>query len=228
MPKKRVVKNFKTDVVLSDKQKELNQKIKKNIITIAIGPAGTSKTFATCYTALELLNTGEYNQIILTKPLEESGNKLGYLPGGIDDKIAPYLESYYSNFKKIIDVVEFESLIQAKQIEFKPTNYMRGATYDNTIMIADECQNYDFRELMLFATRLGKNSKIIMMGDVSQHDIKREYVGLEKFSLMIEGMKDVSEHRFTNEDIVRHPLLIELTNRYEKIKQAEEIKMKKN
>ena len=206
------------NVELSPKQLQLFKSIRNNILTVVHGPAGTSKTFSTCYTALSLLADKKIEQIIITKPTVESGHPLGLLPGDVKDKIDPYVKSYYSNFCKILDQKMIDGLFSSEEIIFEPLAYMRGTTFDNCVMLLDECQNSNLATLMLWATRLGKDSKAVMMGDTSQYDVKRKDSGYLDFIDMTSGMQDLVELRFNNEDIVRNKFLIELTNRYDKFR----------
>ena len=206
------------NVELSPKQLKLFKSIRNNILTVVHGPAGTSKTFSTCYTALSLLADKKIEQIIITKPTVESGHPLGLLPGDVKDKIDPYVKSYYSNFCKILDQKMIDGLFSSEEIIFEPLAYMRGTTFDNCVMLLDECQNSNLPTLMLWATRLGKDSKAVMMGDTSQYDVKRRDSGYLDFIDMTSGMQDLTEFKFSNEDIVRNKFLIDLTNRYDKFR----------
>jgi phosphate starvation-inducible PhoH-like protein len=163
----------KSNVYLSEKQSELYKGIRNSILTVVHGPAGTSKTYTTCYTALALLADKKIEKIIITKPIQESGENLGALPGNVNEKIDPYRQSYYTTFCKILGKSTVDFLFSSEEIVFDPLDYMRGSTYDNCIMLLDECQNASIKQLMLWVTRLGKDSKAVMMGDVSQYDIKR-------------------------------------------------------
>ena len=206
------------NVELSPKQLKLFKSIRNNILTVVHGPAGTSKTFSTCYTALSLLADKKIEQIIITTPTVESGHPLGLLPGDVKDKIDPYVKSYYSNFCKILDQKMIDGLFSSEEIIFEPLAYMRGTTFDNCVMLLDECQNSNLPTLMLWATRLGKDSKAVMMGDTSQYDVKRRDSGYLDFIDMTSGMQDLTEFKFSNEDIVRNKFLIDLTNRYDKFR----------
>jgi phosphate starvation-inducible protein PhoH and related proteins len=206
------------DVKLSESQKELYDKIQNNDIIVVQGPAGSAKTFTACYAALKALETGDAHKVYITKPIEESGEKLGALPGDINDKIAAYMESFMSNMSKIVDSKDLGSLFYSKTIEPKPLAYMRGSGYDNCIMMLDEAQNADFRQLMLYVTRMGKNAKVILLGDISQYDIKQNTVALTEFAKMVDGIQGVAFHEFTNADIVRNKILVEITKRYEELK----------
>jgi phosphate starvation-inducible PhoH-like protein len=203
-------------VNLRDNQREYVQQILKNQITFCSGPAGTSKTFTACYTSLLLLAEKKVQKIILCKPIQESGEKLGFLPGDIADKIDPYMQSYISNFKKIAGNELIESLIHYGLIEFKPLAFMRGDTFDDAFMILDEAQNATFKQLMLFTTRMGKNSKVLVTGDISQYDIPKAHAGLPGFMQLMKGVNGVGEHIFSNKDIVRAKILQEVVDRYDK------------
>lgn len=203
-------------VNLKNNQHEYVNQILKNDITFCSGPAGTSKTFTACYTSLRLLAEKKVKKIILCKPIQESGEKLGFLPGDIADKIDPYMQSYISNFKKIVGNELTESLIHHGLIEFKPLAFMRGDTFDDAFMILDEAQNATFKQLMLFTTRMGKSSKVLVTGDISQYDIPKANAGLTGFIQLMEGIKGVGHHKFGNSDIVRAKILQDVVDRYDK------------
>lgn len=210
----------RTSIRLTENQQEFFKKIKSNTITIAYGPSGSSKTFTSCYTAVDLMQDKQSNihQCVLVKPIEESGEELGFLPGTLEDKTKPYIQSFFDNLKKIVPAHSLSVMSNKKTIQFEQLAYMRGRTFDNSIMILDEAQNADFRQLMLFITRMGKHSKIVITGDVSQHDIRKESVGLIQFIKMIEDIDGVAIHEFSHSDIVRNKILIEITDRYDKMK----------
>jgi phosphate starvation-inducible protein PhoH len=227
------VKNI---ISLTPKQLELYKGVRNNTLTICQGPAGTAKTFVACYSALGLLADKKIERIILTKPIQESGENLGFLPGTIEEKTDPYMQSYFSTFQKIIGKQTFEFMKSIGEIVVEPIAYMRGTTYDNAIMLLDEAQNCTMHQLMLWSTRLGKDSKAIMMGDISQYDIKKRDSKFLDFISIVTGeynykaddtksqqnyksqLKEVYSHRFEVEDIVRNKFLIDLVDRYEKYK----------
>lgn len=202
-------------VQLRQSQKKYLEQIENNEITFCYGPAGTSKTFTACYAALNLLKEKKIQQIILCKPIQEAGEKLGFLPGDKEDKVDPYMKSYKSNIEKIIGQEETTLLFDKKIIKFEPLAYMRGDTFDDSLMILDEAQNATFKQLMLFVTRMGKDSKVIVTGDVSQHDIAASRVSLPDFIKLIEKVRGVGTHIFNDKDIVRAKILQDIVRRYD-------------
>ena len=205
-----------SNVHLSDKQQELYKGIRNNILTVVHGPAGTSKTYTTCYAALALLADKKIEKIIITKPIQESGENLGFLPGSMEDKLLPYKQSYYTTFCKIIGKATVDFLFSTEEIIFEPLAYMRGSTYDNCIMLLDECQNASIKQLMLWITRLGKDSKAVMMGDTSQYDVRKKDSGYNDFIGMVTEMQELCLFEFNNLDIVRNKFLIQIADRYDK------------
>lgn len=223
-------------IQLTEKQNELYKGIRNNTLTICQGPAGTAKTFVACYSAIGLLADKKIEKIILTKPIQESGENLGFLPGTIEEKTDPYMQSYFSTFQKIVGKQTFEFMRSIGEIVVEPIAYMRGTTYDDSIMLLDEAQNCNMHQLMLWSTRLGKNSKAVMMGDISQYDIKKKDSKFLDFISLVTGeyqfkkddtestqdykkqLNEVYSHRFSVEDIVRNKFLIDLVDRYEKYK----------
>jgi phosphate starvation-inducible PhoH-like protein len=221
MPSGKKLINIKPEnikVQLRQSQNKYVNTILENEITFCQGPAGTSKTFTACYTALKLLASKEISQVVLCKPIQESGEKLGFLPGDIKEKIDPYMQSYISNLKKIIGDETTNALVENELIVFKPLAFMRGDTFDNSLMILDEAQNATFKQLMLFVTRMGKGSKVIVTGDVSQYDIPKNNVGLPGFIQLMNGVKGIGHHEFREKDIVRAKILQDVVSRYDKWK----------
>ena len=214
----RLKKEHLQHVQLRQSQDKYLKTILNNEVTMCHGPAGTSKTFTACFTALTLLADKRIKQIILCKPIQESGEKLGHLPGGVDEKIEPFMQSFISNLRKIIGDEITERLLDRNIIEFKPLAYMRGDTYDDCLMILDEAQNCTFKQLMLFITRMGKTSKVVIAGDVSQYDIPKAQAGLPGFIELIKGIDGVADFAFNEDDIVRAPILKRIVNRYDKWK----------
>lgn len=210
--------NTINSIQLSDRQKLLVEMIDHNDITICTGPAGTSKTFIDCFYAVKAIKENKFDKILLTKPIQEAGEKLGFLPGDVESKIDPHYESFKITLGKLLKKRIFEKLLKDNVVEFRPLAYMRGATFDNTLMILDEAQNADVRQLMLFVTRMGKNSKVIVSGDIHQYDINQYHVALPFFVDMIKGVEGIGFFEFEQKDIVRNKILIEITERYEQLK----------
>jgi len=213
-------KNDFSHIKFTHSQLNFFKTIKKNFLTVCTGPAGTAKTFVACYAALDSLREGSQKKIILARPAVEAGENLGFLPGSIDEKIAPYMQGYISNMEKIISSEKLKALLAKNMVSMEPLAFMRSQTFDDTVLILDEAQNADLRQIMLVVTRMGQNSKIIICGDITQWDIKNRRKDLHMFYEKI--AKDVPEcerFEFTREDIVRNPILIQLTDNYDKYKE---------
>ena len=183
----------------------------------------THNTFTTCYTALELLGNRKIEEIIITKPLLESSFSMGFLPGTVEEKIEPYMKSYISTFKKMVGVEKLKELMSNDVIKIETLNFMRGETYDGAILLLDEGQNLDMKDLMLWITRLGNNSKAVLMGDVSQYDVRENKSNFKSFRDILKGMDDFDIFEFEREDIVRNPFLVEVTDRYERWKYGDQV-----
>lgn len=215
-------------IKLSDKQVELFNLIKGNKIIIATGPPGTAKTFCACYAALKLYAKKQCDKIIISKPTEIVGsNALGFLPGGLDEKLFVYMDSFVSVCSDIVERPFLNQMIASKDIEYKPVQFMRGATFKNCIVIVDEFQSFDIKELMAIVTRFGENCKMIFIGDVNQNDIDKKYVAVSVFQKILIGIEGVVTFEFERKDIVRDPMLIEITDRYEKLKDNGELTLNK-
>lgn len=204
-------------VNLSKKQQELYEGIQRCVITSVSGPPGTSKTFSACYAAVEALRKGEIKKIYLVKPLETSGEETGFLPGDLDEKVAPFVASFLDNLNEMMEPADVKAAMFSKVIEFVPIAFMRGRTLRDCYIIADELQNCDVKQLMTLITRMGKNTKTILIGDQNQNDINKRYVAFDFFIEQILGEDDlIFNYKFGREDIVRHPLLIKIVDNYEK------------
>lgn len=216
-------------VDLTDNQQKFYDTIMDNKITVCVGEPGTSKTFVSCYAAMKLYATGKYNKIIIAKPIETSGEEIGALKGDLNQKVEPFVVSFIDNFANMLEGRDLKMLWDEKKIEFVPIAYMRGRTFQNSIIIIDESQNMDIKQLMLVVTRLHKDSKMVFIGDENQNDINKAYLALNKFKDMIADIKGVGTHVFSRKDIVRDPILIEITDRYEAMKhEFNKLKTKNN
>ena len=195
-------------------QKGFYRTIGRNDVTFCVGPAGCGKTYLATHYALKNLAQGKYKNMVITKPLVEvDGEKMGYLPGDIDEKTAPYMMSLYYNMEQIIGKERLEVLKRAGVVQVIPLAYMRGLTLTDSIVVLDEAQNATPSQIKTFLTRIGNGSKFIVNGDLMQSDIRREN-GLEDSIKRFTGLKRVGFSRFTLEDVVRHPIVAELLERY--------------
>ncbi len=195
-------------------QKSFYRTIGRNDVTFCVGPAGCGKTYLATHYALKNLSQGKYENMIITKPLVEvDGEKMGYLPGDIDEKTAPYMMSLYYNMEQIIGKQRLDVLRSSGVVTVIPLAYMRGLTLTNSIVVLDEAQNATPSQIKTFLTRIGNGSKFIVNGDLMQSDIRREN-GLEDSIKRFTGLKKVGFSRFTLEDVVRHPIVAELLERY--------------
>ena len=195
-------------------QKSFYRTIGRNDVTFCVGPAGCGKTYLATHYALKNLAQGKYENMVITKPLVEvDGEKMGYLPGDIDEKTAPYMMSLYYNMEQIIGKQRLDVLRSSGVVTVIPLAYMRGLTLTNSIVVLDEAQNSTPSQKKTFLTRIGNGSKFIVNGDLMQSDIRREN-GLEDSIKRFTGLKKVGFSRFTLEDVVRHPIVAELLERY--------------
>ena len=201
--------------------KTLNQKLyvynlKKKAITFGVGPAGTGKTYLAIAYAANLLKKEEIKKLVLTRPAVEAGESLGYLPGDLKEKIDPYLRPLYDALYDTLGVEATKSLIEREIIEIAPLAYMRGRTLENSIVILDEAQNTTRRQMKMFLTRLGENSKMIITGDISQIDLpKGSASGLKEAIKILKNIDQIGITIFDNNDVVRHPLVSLILARYD-------------
>jgi phosphate starvation-inducible protein PhoH and related proteins len=222
--------DFNKQVILTEKQIQLVETIEKNKIIIVTGPAGTSKTFSLCYTAIKLLKAKKTGKIILCKPtvIISGSIDLGALPGTLEEKTDVFAESFYHNFNQLIPSQDLRMLKETKVIEFKPVQYMRGCTFDNAVVLIDEFQNFHINELVTIITRLGKNTKLVFAGDIRQNDIRTKFLAVKSLIQLVDGLKDVSLFEFERNDIMRDSILIEITDRFEKMQDEGNLPESKN
>jgi phosphate starvation-inducible PhoH-like protein len=201
--------------------KTLNQKryadaIDQHTIVFAIGPAGTGKTYLAMAKAVRALQDKEVNRIILTRPAVEAGERLGFLPGTLYEKIDPYLRPLYDALHDMVDPDSIPRLTQAGTIEIAPLAYMRGRTLNDSFIILDEAQNTSAEQMKMFLTRLGFGSRIVVTGDVTQVDLPSNTTsGLRQVQDILEGVDDVYFSRLTSHDVVRHRLVADIVDAYE-------------
>ena len=190
----------------------------ENDLIFAVGPAGTGKTYIAIALAVRALKNREIKRIILTRPAVEAGERLGFLPGDLKDKLDPYLQPLYDALGDMIPAKRLQEFIAEGIIQIAPLAYMRGRTLDRACVILDEAQNTNMGQLKMFLTRMGCNAKFIVTGDASQVDLPhKEDSGLLKGINMLRGIKGVSTIEFTNEDIVRHPLVTKIVKAFDRV-----------
>ena len=196
-------------------QKSFYHTISRNDVTFSVGPAGCGKTFLATHYALKNLAKGKYDKMVITKPLVEvDGERMGYLPGDIDEKTMPYMMSLYYNIEQIIGKQRLEVLKKAGAIQVIPLAYMRGLTLTDSIVVLDEAQNATPAQIKTFITRIGQGSKYIVCGDLMQSDIRKAN-GLEDAIKRFTGIRKVGFSQFDLSDVVRHPIVAELLERYQ-------------
>lgn len=204
------------------KPKTLGQKryctaISQHTITIGVGPAGTGKTYLAVALAVTAFRAQQVNRIILTRPAVEAGEKLGFLPGDLQQKVDPYLRPLYDALFDMLGAETYQKYVERGNIEVAPLAYMRGRTLDDSFIILDEAQNTTGEQMKMFLTRLGFNSKMVITGDVTQIDLpdgKRS--GLKEAVRVLRGVDDIAQVQFTGKDVVRHKLVQDIIKAYEK------------
>ena len=205
-------------------QQNYMQAIQKNTVTIGVGPAGTGKTYLAVAAAVAAFRERTVNRIILTRPAVEAGERLGFLPGDLQNKVDPYLRPLYDALYDMLGPETFQKYQERGSIEVAPLAYMRGRTLDDSFIILDEAQNTTKEQMKMFLTRLGFGSKIVITGDVTQIDLPDDKVsGLKDAIRVLEGVHDIAICRLTSADVVRHALVQEIINAYERAtKKAEQ------
>ena len=199
--------------------------IQKNTVTIGVGPAGTGKTYLAVAAAVAAFREHTVNRIILTRPAVEAGERLGFLPGDLQNKVDPYLRPLYDALYDMLGPETFQKYQERGSIEVAPLAYMRGRTLDDSFIILDEAQNTTREQMKMFLTRLGFGSKIVITGDVTQIDLPDDKVsGLKDAIRVLEGVKDIAICRLSSADVVRHALVQQIINAYEKAEKKQENK----
>lgn len=194
-----------------------------NDITFGVGPAGTGKTYLAVAAAVDALEKQQIRRILLTRPAVEAGEKLGFLPGDLSQKVDPYLRPLYDALFEMLGFEKVEKLIEKNVIEVAPLAYMRGRTLNDAFIILDESQNTTIEQMKMFLTRIGFNSKAVITGDITQIDLPRnQKSGLRHAIEVLSEVPDISFNFFQSEDVVRHPVVAKIVNAYEKWEQAEQ------
>ena len=202
-------------------QKLYLQAIQANPVVFGIGPAGTGKTYLAMASAISALLKNQVQKIILARPAVEAGETLGFLPGDLREKILPYLRPLYDAMHDMLDREDVAKLMERGAIEIAPLAYMRGRTLSNCFAILDEAQNTTPEQMMMFLTRLGEESRMVITGDITQIDLPRtRQSGLAQAPKILGGIKGVEFHHFTGGDVVRHPLVQRIIEAYERHQNA--------
>jgi phosphate starvation-inducible protein PhoH and related proteins len=205
-------------------QKLYLQSIQKNPVVFGIGPAGTGKTYLAMAAAISALLKNQVQRIVLTRPAVEAGEALGFLPGDLREKILPYLRPLYDALHDMLEAEDVSTLSEKGLIEIAPLAYMRGRTLANAYIILDEAQNTTPEQMMMFLTRLGDESRMIITGDITQIDLPRSKAsGLVQAPRILRNIPGIDFHHFTATDVVRHPLVQKIIDAYEQAKNAEPI-----
>lgn len=206
-------------------QQNYMKAISKNTITIGVGPAGTGKTYLAVAAAVAAFRERTVNRIILTRPAVEAGERLGFLPGDLQNKVDPYLRPLYDALYDMLGAETFQKYQERGSIEVAPLAYMRGRTLDDSFIILDEAQNTTKEQMKMFLTRLGFGSKIVITGDVTQIDLPSDKTsGLKDAVKVLEKVKDIAICRLTSADVVRHALVQEIINAYERADKKAQLK----
>ena len=217
-PLEEIIKTPKRSVVpRSKKQKEYVRSLKNSQIVMSLGPAGTGKTYLAVAVALSMLLEEKVERIILSRPAVEAGEKLGFLPGDMKDKIDPYLRPLYDSLYDLLDYNKIQRKIESGSIEIAPLAFMRGRTLKNSFAILDEAQNATEIQIKMFLTRIGENSKLVVNGDPSQIDLpNKKQSGLVKSQAILKNIKEISIINFDHRDVIRHPLVTKIVEAYAK------------
>ena len=197
-------------------QKKYCDLIRKNTITFGVGPAGTGKTYLAVALAVSAFKAHEVQRIILTRPAVEAGEKLGFLPGDLQNKVDPYLRPLYDALFEMFGQEAFNRHLERGSIEVAPLAYMRGRTLDDSFIILDEAQNTTREQMKMFLTRLGFNSKMVITGDITQIDLpETKKSGLIEALRVLKNVDDIAQNRFSEKDVVRHRLVQDIVKAYE-------------
>ncbi len=203
-------------------QKSYVDAIKKDAVVFGVGPAGTGKTYLAVCMAVSAFKSRQVEKIILTRPAVEAGEKLGFLPGDLHEKVDPYLRPLYDALQELLGLETYAKLMERGVIEVAPLAYMRGRTLSNAFIILDEAQNTTKEQMKMFLTRMGEGSKVVVTGDVTQIDLDGKDSGLVHATKVLEGVEGIAVCRLTAKDVVRHPLVMRIIRAYEKDAESKE------
>ena len=214
---KQLIKTPKKSVIArSEKQSEYIKALKESDIVLSLGPAGTGKSFLAVSVAVTLLMEKKIDRVILSRPAVEAGEKLGFLPGDMKEKVDPYLRPLYDALYELFGADKIDKKIETGEIEIAPLAFMRGRTLKNCFAILDEAQNATETQIKMFLTRIGENSKLVVNGDPSQVDlINKEHSGLVKSTNVLKNIKEIKIVEFDHNDVVRHPLVSRIIRAYQ-------------
>lgn len=209
--------NGRKIIAKTSNQKKILEQHNKNDLLFVIGPAGTGKTYVSVALGVKALKEKKVKKIIITRPVVEAGENLGFLPGDLQDKIDPYLKPIYDALEDMIPISKMKKFIDNKTIEIAPLAYMRGRTLKDAFILLDEAQNTTESQLKMFLTRLGKNSKMIVTGDISQIDLKKnQSSGLIDAKKRLEGIRGINFTLLDSSDVLRHSLVKKILDKYQK------------
>ncbi len=211
-----IIKTPKKSVIpRSEKQKSYVKALRDSDVVISAGPAGTGKTFLAVAVALTMLLEKKIERIILSRPAVEAGERLGFLPGDMREKVDPYLRPLYDSLYDLLDFEKIQKKIEVGDIEIAPLAFMRGRTLKNSFAILDEAQNATDTQIKMFLTRIGENSKIVINGDPTQIDLpNKKLSGLERSKTILGHLNEISIVDFDHKDVVRHPLVSKIVKAY--------------
>ena len=215
---KQLIKTPRKSVIArSEKQSDYIKALKENDIVLSLGPAGTGKSFLAVSVAVTLLMEKKIERVILSRPAVEAGEKLGFLPGDMKEKVDPYLRPLYDALYELFGADKIDKKIESGEIEIAPLAFMRGRTLKNSFAILDEAQNATETQIKMFLTRIGENSKLVVNGDPSQVDlINKSHSGLMKSKNILKNLDEIKIIEFDHTDVVRHPLVSKIIRAYQK------------
>lgn len=209
-PQERTQRYQKTVKPRSENQAQLMAAMDTHALVCALGPAGTGKTYLAICKAVEALQKGRVSKIVLSRPAVEAGEQIGFLPGGMEDKLAPYLRPLYDALSDRLSPAQLKHMLSEGVIEIAPIGFMRGRTLNNAFIVIDEAQNCTYTQLKMLLTRLGWHSTMVITGDPNQSDLLPEFSGLAKAADKLEALSGASVIRLEAADVVRHPLVAEM------------------